>query len=138
AAELGLAEALAEPMTSEALAERLDCAPAPLLRLLRVLAGEGAVEELADGRYALTPMGEQLREDALGTLVRFVGSASQTASWTELTYAVRTGKSAYEKVHGRPLFEHLEAHPRDARLYDDAVDAYTRQQAQAFAEAGAL
>lgn len=138
AAELGLAEALTEPADLESLARTLECRPSSLLRLLRVLVGEGALHEQPDGRYALTPMGAQLRADALGTLARFVGSPSQWTPWTELTYAVRTGKSAFERVHGQPLFEYLAAHPEQARLYDEAVDAFTAQQACALAARPAL
>ncbi|MCA9711409.1 MAG: methyltransferase domain-containing protein, partial [Myxococcales bacterium] len=133
AAELGLAEALAEPADLEALARAVHCEPGSLLRLLRVLVGEGALVEQPDGRYALTPMGAQLRADALGPLARFVGSPSQWTPWTELTHAVRTGQSAFERVHGQPLFDYLAAHPQEARLYDEAVDAFTSQQARALA-----
>lgn len=133
AAELGLAEALTEPADLDTLARVLECQPSSLVRLLRVLVGEGVLSEQPDGRYALTPMGRQLRADALGTLARFVGSSSQWTPWTELTYAVRTGRSAFERVHGRPLFEYLDEHPQEARLYDEAVDAFTSQQALALA-----
>ncbi len=133
AAELKLAEALEEPADLPTLAERLGCHPPSLLRLLRVLIGEGALREQADGRYALTPMGAQLRADALGTLARFVGSASQWSPWTELTHAVRTGHSAFERVHGESLFAYLAERPDEARLYDEAVDAFTSEQARALA-----
>lgn len=133
AAELGLAEALEQPAGLEALAEVLECHPPSLRRLLRMLVGEGVLVEQPDGRYALTPLGAQLRHDALGTLARFVGSPSQWSPWTELTYAVRTGNSAFERVHGQPLFEYLAERPEQSRLYDEAVDAFTSQQARALA-----
>lgn len=138
AAELRLPEALDEPRTLTELAVRLQCKPDPLGRLLRVLVGEGLLVERADSRYALTPVGEQLRQDALGVLARFVASPSQWAPWTELTHAVRTGESAFERVHGKPLFDYLAEHPEDAALYDEAVDAFTSVQARVLAELDVL
>lgn len=138
AAELGLAEALDEPRTVEELARSLSCDADALLRLLRVLVGEGALVEGPDSRYVLTPMGAQLRHDALGTLARFVGSPSQWTPWTALTHAVRTGETAFEHVHGRSLFAYLANHPGEEALYDAAVDAFTSAQAIALAEQDVL
>jgi SAM-dependent methyltransferase len=138
AAELGVAEALDEPRDVDALARTLSCHPPSLLRLLRVLVGEGVLEQHPDGRFALTPMGEHLRGDALGTLARFVGSASQWVPWTALTHTVRTGRSAFEHVHGESLFEYLAQRPEESKLYDEAVDAFTTAQARALADVALL
>lgn len=138
AAELGLAEALEQPKTLAELSTALECEPTALLRLMRVLAGEGLVTQDREDRYALTELGAQLRRDRLGTLARFVASPSQWTPWLELTYSVRTGRSAFERVHGRSLFEYLAEHPADARLYDDAVDAFTALQARELARLDVL
>ncbi len=133
AAELGLAEALEQPKDLHTLATELGCDSGALLRLLMVLGGEGLVEQLPDGRHVLTSLGTPMRRDALGTLAMFVGSPSQWTPWLALTHAVRTGNSAFEQVYGQPLFEYLEHHPAEARLYDSAVDAYTTRQAHVLA-----
>jgi hypothetical protein len=133
AAQLRIPESLSEPKTIDELASKLGCEPDPLFRLLRVLSGEGIVELESDGRYHLTPMGVHLRQESLGRLAEFVASPSQWAPWTELAYSVRTGHSAFERTHGQSLFDYLESHPDEARLYDDAVDAFTTEQAEAFA-----
>jgi hypothetical protein len=138
AAELELAEALERPRTLDELAETLHCDRDALLRLLRVLVGEGALVEGRDEHYALTPLGAQLRRDALGSLAQFVGSPSQWTPWTALTHAVRTGSCAFEHVHGRTLFDYLTDHPVEAALYDEAVDAFTTAQAIALAEQDVL
>ncbi len=138
AAELGLAEALGSPASAEALAERVSCEPERLLRLLRVLCGEGLLEELPSGEYRLTPLGEQLRGSEQRRLAQFVGSASQWLPWTELTASLRGGECAFVRAHGASLFDYLQAHPGEARLYDEAVDTFTRQQAVALAASAAL
>lgn len=138
AAELRLAEALETPKTAEALAKELGCHEPSLTRLLGVLVADGMLEGDSDGALSLTKLGRQLRNDELGTLARFVASPSQWTPWMELTHSVRTGDSAFEKVHGQPLFEYLEGRPDEARLYDEAVDAFTRVQARAMAEQSVL
>src|SRR5690606_16783608 len=65
---------------------------------------------------------------------RFVGSSSQWNPWSQLEFSVRSGRAAFEKVHGAALFDYLAEHPEEAQLYDAAVDAFTRQQAEALAK----
>lgn len=133
AAQLGLADALDEPLDAPSLAIKLSCHAGALERLLRVLVGEGALAEDRRGRFSLTPMGTLLRSGAYGPLAAFVGSEPQWRPWGSLTHAVRTGESAFEHVHGRSLYAYLESEPQHAELYDHAVDAFTARQATALA-----
>ncbi|MCB9726984.1 MAG: methyltransferase domain-containing protein [Deltaproteobacteria bacterium] len=134
AASLGIPDALADaPLGTDALAEALGCHAPSLGRLLRAMAGGGLVEEDLDGRFALTALGAQLRRGALGELAIFVGSDTQWRPWSALGETIRTGQPAFDRVHDRSLYEHLEAHPADAAIYDAAVDAFTRHQARALA-----
>jgi SAM-dependent methyltransferase len=137
AAELGLADALASgPLTPEHLAQQLGCSEAALLRLLRVLSGEGLVELQASGAYALTQLGAQLGEGRLRDLARFVGAPFMWTPWSALPDALRDDRaSAFERSHGASLFEHLDRTPADAALYHRAVDAFTRRQARALCDA---
>jgi hypothetical protein len=135
AASLGIPDALADaPRAVDELAASLGCHPPSLARLLRAMSGAGLVEEGLDGRFGLTEVGAQLGSEALGPLAIFVGSESQWAPWPALGQAIRTGEPAFDAVHGVGLYEHLESHAGDAALYDAAVDAFTRHQAQALAE----
>ena len=133
AAELGVAEVLEAPASLEVLAERLACDAEALGRLLDVLVGEGLLERDRRGWFELTALGAQLRDPGLSHLARFVGSRSQWLPWAELPDAVRTGTSAFERVHGQPLFDYLSVHPKEAQLYDQAVDAFTVEQSRALA-----
>lgn len=136
AAELGVPEALADgPRSLGALSDALECPEASLHRLLRVLVGEGLLRERVDETYELTELGEQLRDHALGPLARYIGSPAQWGPWSRLADAVRTGRSAFSLWHGEDLFEYLDARPDEADTYHRAVDAFTRWQARALAEA---
>lgn len=146
AAELRIADHLAGgPKPVEELA-RLTGAHAPALRrVLRALAGEGVFAEDGQGRFGLTPAAELLRGDgvprSLRAMARFYGSSAVWQAWGGLLEAVRTGRTAFEAVHGTALFPYLAEHPADAAVFndfmtslplDDALAAY------AFAEAGCV
>lgn len=138
AASMRLPHHLQQPRGVVDLALQLGCEVSSLERLLRVLASVGVVEWQPGDSYCITDLGRQLDDDNLGPLARFVGSSSQWTPWTQLEYSVRSGRSAFERVHGASLFEYLETHPREAELYDTAVDAFTRQQARALASSDLL
>lgn len=45
----------------------------------------------------------------------------QYRAWGNLADTVQTGNNAYEKIIGKPIFEHLAEHPEKARIFDDAM-----------------
>jgi SAM-dependent methyltransferase len=136
AADLGLADVLGDRcMELDELAAALNCNGGALMRLLRVLGGEGLVECDPQGRYTLTEVGAQLRQGKLRDLARFVGAPFAWSPWASLAGALRSDVSAFEATHGASLFEYLDAHAEDARLYHSAVDAFTRREAHALIDA---
>jgi hypothetical protein len=124
AAELGIADALAGgPRTADELAEAIDAHAPSVGRLLRVLTPAGVVAEVEGGRFGLTPMGASLQTGgaaavgaALQLLTRFLLPA-----FTETPYCIRTGKPAFERVFGEPLYEYLESHPEDDALFGQTM-----------------
>lgn len=136
AAELGLADALGEAAMDEcALAEQLGCDAQGLGRLLAVLAAEGLLTVDAHGAYALTPLGAQLRSDGLRDLARYMGAPFTWTPFAHVADALRIGHSAFERAHGESIFKYLDQHPEDAALYHRGVNAFTRREAAALAEA---
>ena len=68
-AKLRVADLLADgPKTVADLAARTETHAPSLYRVLRTLAAVGVFAEQADGRFALTPMGEYLRTGVKGSL----------------------------------------------------------------------
>lgn len=135
AASLGIAEALADgPKSVESLAADVGCDAGALLRLLRVLVGEGVVELTDERTYAITPLGALLRRGEFGELAEFVGAPFSWDPWSKLPEAVRTGDAAFALHHGQGLFPYLDANADEARLYHAAIDGFTRRQARALAE----
>jgi hypothetical protein len=124
AAELGLADLLKDgPKPVESLANATGTKSDPLFRLLRALASVGVFAEGPSRTFSLTPTAQLLRSDVPGSqrsLARMAGG-QQFAAWSEILHSLRTGETAYQKVHGRPVFDALADDPENARIFDEAM-----------------
>ncbi len=124
AAKLGIADALTEgPRTAEELATATQAHPRALYRLLRALASVGIFAEDDHHRFHLTPMAECLRSGVPGSVraLAIMRGEWQYESWGQLIHSVRTGRSAFEHIHGVPLFDYLASHPERGKLFDEAM-----------------
>jgi hypothetical protein len=125
AAELGLADRLADgPRDADSLAAATGTHAPSLYRLLRALAATGVFEHRDDDTFALTPLGQTLRDDVPGSVKRGVTMFHQPMfwrSWEALEHSVRSGRPALDHVFGQPVFEYLAANPEAARRYDGGM-----------------
>jgi SAM-dependent methyltransferase len=140
AAELGVADELAGgPRRIEDVAAAVGADPRALRRLARALAMIGVLDEGTEGRFGLTPLGDCLRDDAPGSLralARMRGSDWQWRAWRELGHSVRTGETAFDHVHGMPMFDYLTRRDRAAgELFDRAMISHATQMHTAAAHA---
>ena len=122
AAELGIADLLKDgPRTAEELARATHTHAPSLYRLLRALASVSVFAE-DDGRFRLTQMAECLLSvpGSQRSLARMMGGEHYRA-WGELPYSIRTGRTAFEHVYGKPIFHYLTEHPESAAIFDDAM-----------------
>lgn len=124
-AVLGVADALVDgPLTAEQLAARCGAHAPSLGRLMRAMATIGLFSFADQDRYANTVMSHWLRTDvdaSLAAAARFGGDPDHWLAWGGLVDAVRTGQTAFEAVHGRPLFDRLGAQARDAALFQGVM-----------------
>ena len=127
AAELRLSDLLADqPMTAGDLATAAECDPGALHRLLRALSSLGVYEELPDGRFASTALGDQLRSDVPGSqhaFATFVGRPYWWQAWSALSYSIRTGRNAFQFVHGRDDWQYRAEHPEESATFDAFMTA---------------
>ena len=132
AARLGVADVLADgPRTSAEIADAVGADPRALHRVLRNLAIEDVLEELDDGRFALSPMGERLRGDVPGSLRGAVLARGELyyRSAEQFLPAVRDGGVPYELAHGEPFFEHLSRHPEREAAFQGSMAGRSGQEA---------
>ncbi len=124
AAKFGIADLLNEgSLTVDELATATATKPDLLYRHLRALASVGIFAEEDHKRFSLTPLAEPLRSDIQGSqrsLALMMGE-DQYRAWGNLADTVETGDNAYEKVFGKPIFDHLAEQPEKARIFDDAM-----------------
>src|SRR4029453_4320337 len=103
-AELGVADLLAQrAQTAEEMAPQLGVDADPLPRGRRAGAVEGFVKLDRRGRFKRARLGEPLRSDSPHSLrdwARYIASPATTQAWADLTESVRTGESAFPRVHG--------------------------------------
>ena len=140
AARLGLADALADgPRTGREIAAAVGADPDALTRILRGLVLEDVLAEEDDGRFALTALGERLRDGVPGSL-RGAALARGELYWSAaagLLRAVTEGGTAFEHVHGEPFFARLAADPeREAAFQASMADRAQREAADVVAAYG--
>lgn len=136
AVELGLAERLAAgPRTAADLAAEAGAYAPSLRRLLRALEAMGVVAEDGSGRYSITPLGEEMRQDRLGPSAQFFNSESHWQAWLRLDHSIRTGERAFDFVYGVRNWDYYEEHPADAAIFDAAMSSITGPVSMAVAAA---
>ena len=124
AAKFGIADHLKDgPQSVGQLADATSTNPDALYRLLRALAGVGIFAEGDSRHFSLTPLAEPLRSDVTGSkrALALMSGDEQFRAWAEIAYSIRTGKIAFDKVFGKPIFDYLGEHPDKARIFDAAM-----------------
>jgi hypothetical protein len=124
AAKFGIADHLQDgPRSVEDLAGATSTNADALYRLLRALASRGIFLEVAPRQFSLTPLAELLRSDVPGSkrALSLMSGDEQFRAWAEIEYSIRTGRIAFDKVFGKPIFDYLGEHPDKARIFDAAM-----------------
>jgi hypothetical protein len=128
AATMRIADRVASGMsTATALADAVHADPDALERVLRHLAQVGVLDRDAAGRYALTALGERLRDDDPGRLrglLDLEGAIGRAdLSFVRLLHSVRTGEPAFPVQFGRGFWDDLAADATRSASYADQMGA---------------
>ena len=138
-AKLRVADLLADgPKTVADLATNTKTHAPSLYRILRTLAAAGVFSEQVDGRFALAPMGEYLRTGVKGSvrgMADFFGSDWSWRAWGHLLETVQTGRTAFDRVFGEPVFEYLRKRPDESAVFNEGMTGFSSNIAPAVAEA---
>src|SRR5215813_11589563 len=124
AVKLGVADKLQQGEASATeLARSVNADASALERVLRALVVMGVCNELHDGCFSLTPLGEHLRTDHPDSVVARVilNVEVHHAIWSDLLETVRTGGSASQRVFGVPFYEHLSRNGAVGAIFDQAM-----------------
>ncbi|HEX8131516.1 MAG TPA: methyltransferase [Pyrinomonadaceae bacterium] len=138
-AELGIADLLANGArgVDELAAETNTHAPS-LYRFMRALAGCGVFAETEGGIFELTPAAELLRtgvEGSMRDIAIFMGADWHWQVWGDAPYTARTGRAAWEHVHGKEVFPYFAENTGAARVFDNAMTSLSKMVSKAVVEA---
>ncbi|WBB61647.1 methyltransferase [Streptomyces sp. WMMC500] len=129
AAHWRLADLLADgPRSAEDMAAEAGLHGPHLARLLRFLAGHGVFRQEEDGRFALTPLAELLREDVPGSMRAYVDVHGNDIFWRSaagLSDALRTGGNPFEEQFGMPFYKYLFAHRELGAQFDTSMASFS-------------
>ncbi|PKW00332.1 O-methyltransferase [Streptomyces sp. 1222.5] len=118
--------------TAAELAEAAGAHAEALDRLLRYLAVRGVLERDETGRYALTALGEPLREDhpaGIRAWFDIEGAGRGELSFVELLHSVRTGEAAFPVRYGREYWEDLTDDPDRVASFNKLLGADVAERA---------
>lgn len=132
AATLRIADHIAAGQrTATELAEAVDADADALNRLLRYLTKRGIFSRDAGGHYALTALGEALRDDHPARMragLDIEGVGHPELAFVDLMHSIRTGEAAFPKRFGYTFWDDLASNPARAEAFNEwmASDAPAR------------
>ena len=128
-ARLGVADLLDErSLTAAELADRTDTDAFAMLRAMRGAVSMGFFERDVHGRYANNRLSSTLRSHEtydVRSFARYFGSRSNVLAWSDFPETLRTGKNAFERVHGKSIWDWFDAHPTERQMFADSMMAMT-------------
>lgn len=124
------------PSKAEVIARELGLNADLLHRALRALANKGIFTMSDDGTFANNQMSLPLRSGQLSRVrewLLYFSSGSNVAAWSQLPETLRTGESAFRKVHGQGVWEWFESHPDERAIFADCMMGLTASDAPVIA-----
>ena len=132
-ARLKIADLLDEhPLTAVELAARTGTDAGAMLRAMRGAVSMGFFRRDGQpdgkGRYSNNRMSRALRSTevySVRSFAEYFGSRSNVQAWTDFPETLRTGKNAFERVHGKTIWEWFDEHPEERETFANSMMAMT-------------
>jgi hypothetical protein len=139
-AKLRIADLLASgPRTAQELALETHTHPEAMHRMLRALVSLNVFAlDTTTGRFRNNRLSSALRTDVTGSaraVVEYFGTRAHVLAWADAEETIRTGRNAFERVHGMAVWDWFACHPEEERLFADGMQALTAADAPAVAAA---
>jgi hypothetical protein len=140
AARLRIADLLASgPRTAQELAWETRTHPEAMHRMLRALVSLNIFTlDATTGRFRNNRLSSALRTDVTGSaraIAAYFGTRANVLAWADAEETIRTGRNAFERVHGMAVWDWFACHPEDERLFADGMQELTAADAPAVAAA---
>jgi len=102
------------------LSERTECHTESLYRFMRALCSIGIFKETEPGVFCNTHLSECLKEGRLKAASLLFHSDWHDQMWNNLSYSIKTGKSAFENEFGEKVFEWFKTHQNEGKIFHAA------------------
>jgi hypothetical protein len=128
-ARLNVADLLEEaPLTSAELAAKTVTDAGAMLRSMRAAVSMGFFKRDEKGRYSNNRLSATLRSTevySVRSFAEYFGSRSNVQAWGDFPETLRTGKNAFERVHGKTVWEWFDEHPHERETFANTMMAMT-------------
>jgi hypothetical protein len=128
-ARRGIADKLANgPLSAVELAAQTGLQSDALHRLMRGMATIGVFTLDGEGRFANNRYSEALRAGRLSHLrdyCLYFSSRSNLQAWHDIEETLKSGKNAFERVHGMSVWEWFDRHPDERETFARAMMGMT-------------
>lgn len=127
ACKLNLFDNLQEAKTANQLAKELSLNEEKLLMLLNALYNADYLKKDSD-LYRVNSLSELLTENNTESLkyACLNWSSEHLNAWQNLDFSIKTGKSSFEAIYGKPFFDFLNDHPDKLHAYHKAMYEYAK------------
>jgi hypothetical protein len=128
-ARLGVPDLLEErAMTGAEIAERTKTDPDAMQRVMRASVAMGVFARRRDGSFENNRLSRPLRTGDLESARSFAvyfGSKSNMLAWADFAETLRTGKNAFDRVHGTTVWDWFDRHPEERETFAHAMMSMT-------------
>ena len=116
------------PLTAIELAHKTNTDPGAMLRAMRGAVATGFFRRDRESRYSNNRLSQTLRSTEVynvRSFAEYFGSRSNVQAWTDFPETLRTGKSAFERVHGKTIWEWFDEHPHERETFASSMMTMT-------------
>jgi len=115
------------PLSAAEIAERTGTNADAMARTLRALVFTGVFSRRADGKFENNRMSRALldADDSSRAFAMYFASKSNQHAWADFAETLRTGKNAFDRVHGSSIWDWFDAHPEERETFARAMMSIT-------------
>lgn len=116
------------PMTAAELAAATKTDPAGMVRAMRGAVAMGFFTRDESGRFTNNRLSSTLRSTEtydVRSFAEYFGSRSNMRAWNDFPETLRSGKNAFERVHGKSIWEWFDEHPHERETFANSMMAMT-------------
>lgn len=125
---LGVADLLEQgPRSAIEIAERTGTSADAMGRTLRALVYSGVFARRADGKFENNRVSRALldKDDSSRAFAVYFASKSNQHAWADFPETLRTGKNAFDRVHGLSIWDWFDTHPEERETFARAMMSIT-------------